>query len=46
MGTLGGTVAAEIELEPSVCGVADVVERRMGSGRQLFVDDLDRPLDW
>ncbi len=46
MGTLGGTVAAEIELEPSVRGVADVVERRMGSGGQHFIDYQDRPLDW
>ncbi len=46
MGTLGGTVAAEIELGPSVRGVADVVERRMGSGRQLYLDYQGRPLDW
>ena len=33
MGTLDGTVDAEIELEPSVRGVADVVERHRGRAR-------------
>jgi NAD(P)-dependent dehydrogenase (short-subunit alcohol dehydrogenase family) len=46
MGTLGGTVAYEIELEPSVRGVADVVERYMGSGQQLFLDYQDNELAW
>jgi NAD(P)-dependent dehydrogenase (short-subunit alcohol dehydrogenase family) len=46
MGTLGGTVGYEIELEPSVRGVADVVERHMGSGIQLFIDYQDQPLPW
>ncbi len=46
MGTLGGTVAAEIELEPSVRGVADVVEQHMGSGRQAYVVCQGQALDW
>ncbi len=46
MGTLDGTVDAEIELEPSVRGVADVVERHMGSGENLYLDWQDRPLAW
>ena len=46
MGTLDGTVAAEIELEPSVRGVADVVERHMGSGENLYLDYEDKPLAW
>lgn len=46
MGTLDGTVPYEIELEPSVRGVADVVERHMGSGKNLYLDWEDRPLDW
>ncbi len=46
MGTLNGTVAAEIDVPTSVRGVADVVERHMGSGEQLFLDYLDQPLAW
>lgn len=46
MGTLDGTVDYEIELEPSVQGVADVVEKHMGSGQHLYCDYLDRPLPW
>ena len=46
MGTLDGTVAAEIELAPSVRGVADVVERHMGSGKSRYCDYLDVPLAW
>ena len=46
MGTLDGTVDAEIELEPSVYGVADVVERHRGSGQNLYRDWQDQPLDW
>ena len=46
MGTLDGTVDAEIELKPSVRGVADVVERHMGSGENLYLDWQDRPLAW
>lgn len=46
MGTLGGTVAAEIDLEPSVRGVVDVIERHRGSGENLYRDWQDRPLEW
>ena len=46
MGTLDGTVAAEMEVGPSVRGVADVVERHRGSGENLYRDWEDRPLDW
>ncbi|TCP29201.1 SDR family oxidoreductase [Sphingomonas sp. BK235] len=46
MGTLDGTVEAEMELEPSVRGVADVVERHMGSGDNLYLDWRGEKLDW
>ena len=46
MGTLDGTVTAEIDVDTSVRGVADVVERHMGSGKQLYLDYQDHPLDW
>jgi len=46
MGTLDGTVEAEMELEPSVRGVADVVERQMGSGENLYLDWQGQSLDW
>ncbi|CAN5529365.1 SDR family oxidoreductase [soil metagenome] len=46
MGTLDGAVEPEIELEPSVRGVADVVELHMGSGHSLYVDYMNRPLPW
>lgn len=46
MGTLDGTVEPEMELAPSVRGVADVVERHMGSGDNLYRNWEDKPLDW
>ena len=46
MGTLGGTVEPEIELETSVRGVADVVERHRGSGEHLYLDYEDNRLPW
>lgn len=46
MGTLDGTVEPEMELEPSVQGVADVVERHRGSGENLYLDWQDKPLGW
>ena len=46
MGTLDGTVEPEMELEPSVRGVADVVERHRGSGENLYVDWQDNQLEW
>lgn len=46
MGTLDGTVEAEIELEPSVQGVADVVVKHLGSGENLYLDYQDNRLQW
>ncbi|TCR00397.1 hypothetical protein EDF70_10610 [Neorhizobium sp. JUb45] len=46
MGTLDGSVEAETEIEPSVLGVADVVERHMVSGENLYLDYQDNHLDW
>ena len=46
MGTLDGTVEPEMELEPSVRGVTDVVERHRGSGENLYLDWQDEPLGW
>ena len=46
MGTLGGTVEAEIGIEPSVRGCADVVERHMGCGENLYRDYQDNELPW
>ena len=46
MGTLGGTVEPEIELDTSVRGVADVVERHRGSGEHLYLDYEDTRLPW
>lgn len=46
MGTLDGTIEPEMELEPSVRGVADVIERHRGSGENLYVDWQDSPLAW
>jgi len=46
MGALNGAVDAEIELEPSVRGVTDVVEKHMGSGENFYIDYLDNRLDW
>ena len=46
MGTLGGTVAAEMELEPSVRGVADLVEQHRGSGENRYLDWEGRSLGW
>ena len=46
MGTLDGTVEPEMELEPNIQGVADVVERHRGSGENLYLDWRDAPLGW
>ena len=46
MGTLDGTIEPEMELEPSVRGVADVVERHRGSGENRYLDWEGKPLDW
>lgn len=46
MGTLDGTVSAEISVEESVRGVTDVVLRRRGCGEHLYLDYNDQPLPW
>jgi NAD(P)-dependent dehydrogenase (short-subunit alcohol dehydrogenase family) len=46
MGTLNGTVSYEIELDESVDGVANVVERHFGSAEQVYVDYTDKSLPW
>ncbi|WGF88100.1 SDR family oxidoreductase [Marinivivus vitaminiproducens] len=46
MGTLGGTVAYEIELDESVKGVAAVVARHVNDREHLFLDWEDRPIAW
>lgn len=46
MGTLDDTVKAEMELEPSVRGVADVVEQHMSSGANLYLDWRGELLGW
>lgn len=46
MGTLDGTVDAEIDVLTSVAGVADVVERHRHSGRHLYLDYQGKPLQW
>jgi hypothetical protein len=44
MGTFDGAIEPEIELEPSVVGVADVVEKHRVFGRNLYLDDKDNRL--
>ncbi|MBA8879646.1 SDR family NAD(P)-dependent oxidoreductase [Phyllobacterium myrsinacearum] len=46
MGTLDGAIEPEIEVEPSVRGVADVVETHMGTGENLYLDYQNNRLDW
>lgn len=46
MGTLDGTVDAEIPVSTSVEGVADVVQQRMGSGENLYLDYENKVLPW
>lgn len=46
MGTLDGAIEPEIELEPSVRGVADVVEKYMRTGENLYLDYEDNRLPW
>jgi NAD(P)-dependent dehydrogenase (short-subunit alcohol dehydrogenase family) len=46
MGTLGGTVQAEIDVPTSVRGVADVIEARRGSNEQVFVDWQNAEIAW
>jgi NAD(P)-dependent dehydrogenase (short-subunit alcohol dehydrogenase family) len=46
MGTLDGTVEAEIELEESVTGVADVLDRHRGTGVNRYLDWRGHVLPW
>lgn len=46
MGTLDGAVQAEIDVETSVRGVADVVERYRNSGESLFLDYAGERWPW
>ena len=46
MGTLGGTVEAEISLDESVTGIIDVVDRHRDSGAMLFRDWRDHNWPW
>ncbi|MBD1550519.1 SDR family oxidoreductase [Pseudomonas typographi] len=46
MGTLDGTVEAEIDVDASVRGVADVVEHHRHSGEHLYLDYEDRRWPW
>ncbi|QHI97482.1 SDR family NAD(P)-dependent oxidoreductase [Xylophilus rhododendri] len=46
MGTLDGTVEAEIEVEPSVEGILQVVERHAGSGDNRYLDYQGAALPW
>lgn len=46
MGTLGGTVAAEIDIPTSVRGMAEVIEARHGTNEQVFVDYENKPIEW
>ena len=46
MGTLGGTVSAEIGLKESVTGVADVVEQRFGTPGHYYVDYQGKLIPW
>ena len=46
MGTLDDTVEAEISVDESVTGVADVVEANMGSGDNRFLDYTGKTMPW
>jgi NAD(P)-dependent dehydrogenase (short-subunit alcohol dehydrogenase family) len=46
MGTLGGTVEAEIDVPTSVRGMADVIEKHHRTNVQLFVDWQDEAIRW
>ena len=46
MGTLGGTVEAEISLDESIAGIMDVVDRHRGSGEIMFRDWRDQNWPW
>ncbi|WP_213992903.1 hypothetical protein [Sodalis sp. dw_96] len=46
MGTLDGTVEAEIDVNTSVNGMAEVIERYRGSGRHHYLDYLGNRRPW
>jgi NAD(P)-dependent dehydrogenase (short-subunit alcohol dehydrogenase family) len=46
MGTLDGTVEAEISVDESVTGMAQVLATHVGSGQSLYLDWQGRPLPW
>ncbi|MDQ0132102.1 NAD(P)-dependent dehydrogenase (short-subunit alcohol dehydrogenase family) [Neorhizobium galegae] len=46
MGTLDGTVEAEISVEESVKGMVEVLNAHRGTGRNLYLDWRGRPLPW
>lgn len=46
MGTLDGTVTAEIDIETSVIGVADQLEKAMGSRHHHYLDYCGERLSW
>ncbi|WP_417843534.1 SDR family oxidoreductase [Thalassospira sp.] len=46
MGTLDGTVEAEMSVEESVTGMAEVLMANMGCGEHRYLDWAGRPLPW
>jgi NAD(P)-dependent dehydrogenase (short-subunit alcohol dehydrogenase family) len=46
MGTLDGTVEAEISVEESVAGMASVLSTHAGTGKSLYLDWQGQPLPW
>lgn len=46
MGTLDGTVEAEISVEESVMGIAKVLAEHAGSGKSLYLDWQGNTLPW
>ncbi|OEC94313.1 MULTISPECIES: SDR family oxidoreductase [Rhizobium] len=46
MGTLDGTVEAEISVEESVKGMVDVLKAHIGTGKNLYLDWRGRSLPW
>lgn len=46
MGTLDGTVEAEISVDESVKGMVNVLKAHMGTGKNLYLDWQGRSLPW
>lgn len=46
MGTLDGTVVAEISVDDSVKGMVEVLKEHMGTGENLYLDWQGRSLTW